>query len=296
MPIQSVSSPPDLKLWDPDKEGAKPFYFELFGETEPLLDGSYAELATAATTGGAPTAPRVSVYEYWWTIGHEGRPPRARGSRLTHWMGRATRDWIWDRLDEHAAAVLVFFPTDGGWRVNEVAATVKYMSPVPHDPTLAERASGVLTTVEPLLQDASQLVSLVQPAIGGVASKAAQTLDVLAQMKINQVPQVGGYAWGVSKVTTVSESGGVSHGVRWTLPKLMFRELGGRITGTVAVSFVPIMRQGAPPSPPRAGSIRAHASISPHGEQQIWVPGRSSFIELEVTPVPSSGRPVGVGA
>ena len=46
---------------------------------------------------------------------------------------------------------------------------------------------------------------------------------------------------------------------------------------------------------PRAGSIRAHASISPHGEQQIWVPGRSSFIELEVTPVPSSGRPVGVG-
>jgi len=65
------------------------------------------------------------------------------------------------------------------------------------------------TTVEPLLQDASQLVSLVQPAIGGVASKAAQTLDVLAQMKINQVPQVGGYAWGVSKVTTVSESCGL---------------------------------------------------------------------------------------
>lgn len=83
MPIQSVSPPPDLKLWDPDKEGAKPFYFELFGETEPLLDGSFAELATAATIGGAPTAPRVPVYEYWWTIGHEGRPPRASGSRLT---------------------------------------------------------------------------------------------------------------------------------------------------------------------------------------------------------------------
>jgi hypothetical protein len=30
---------------------AKPFYFELFGETEPLLDSSFAELATAATTG-----------------------------------------------------------------------------------------------------------------------------------------------------------------------------------------------------------------------------------------------------
>jgi hypothetical protein len=52
MPIQSVSSPPDLKLWVPGKEAAKPFYFELFGETEPLLDGSFAKLATAATSGG----------------------------------------------------------------------------------------------------------------------------------------------------------------------------------------------------------------------------------------------------
>jgi hypothetical protein len=292
MPIQSVSSPADLTSWDPDQEGAQPFYFELFGETEPLLDGSFAELATAPTTVGAPIAPRSSVYEYWWTIGHEGRPPGASGSRLKHWTGRATRDWIWDRLDDHAAAVSVFFPIDCGWRVNEVAAAVKYMSPVPHDPTLAERASGALTTVEPLLQDASKLVSLVQPAVGGVASKAAQTLDVLAQMKINQVPQVGGYAWGVSKVTTVSESGGVSHGIRWTLPKLMFHELGGRITGTVAVSFVPVTPQGTPAAGPRAGSIRAHASISPHGQQHIWVPGRSRFIELEVTPVPSSGAPL----
>lgn len=206
--------------------------------------------------------------------------------------GRATRDWIWDRLEDHAAAVSVFFPTDSGWRVNEVAAAVKYMSPVPHDPTLAERASGALTTVEPLLQDASKLVSLVQPAVGGVASKAAQTLDVLAQMKINQVPQVGGYAWAVSKVTTVSESGGVAHGIRWTLPKLMFRELGGRITGTVAVSFVPVTRQGEPQQEAQTGQIRAHASISPHGGQQIWVPSKSNFVELDVTPVrPASNEP-----
>jgi hypothetical protein len=76
----------------------------------------------------------------------------------------------------------------------------------------------------------------VQPAVGGVASKAAQTLDVLAQMKINQVPQVGGYAWAVSKVTTVSKSGGVAHGIHWTLPKLTeisrFRSMGsGEISG-----------------------------------------------------------------
>jgi hypothetical protein len=219
MAIESVSSPLDVRLWNPDEPDAKPFYFELLGETRPLLDGSFAELATAPTAHGMPGAPQSSVYEYWWTIGHEGRPPGASGSRLKRWTGRARRDWIWDRLEDRAAAVSVFFPTDGGWRVSEVAATVKYMSPVPHDPTLAERASGAVTTVEPLLQDASKLVSLVQPAAGGVASKAAQTLDVLAQMKINQVPQVGGYAWAVSKVTTVSESGGVAYGVRWTLPR-----------------------------------------------------------------------------
>jgi hypothetical protein len=33
-------NPPDLKLWDPGKEAAKPFYFELLGETEPLLDAA----------------------------------------------------------------------------------------------------------------------------------------------------------------------------------------------------------------------------------------------------------------
>ncbi|MGC9222157.1 MAG: hypothetical protein ACP5H2_12600 [Solirubrobacteraceae bacterium] len=296
MAIKSVSSPVDVRAWDPDKPESKPFYFELLGETEPLLDGSFAELAIAPATDELAGAPRSSVYEYWWTIGHEGRPPGASGSRFRRWTGRAQGDWIWDRLDDHAAAVSVFFPTDGGWRANEVAAAVKYMSPVPHDPTFAERASGAMTTVEPLLQDAGKLVSLVQPAVGGVASKAAQTLDVLAQMKINQVPQVGGYAGAVSKVTTVSESGGVAYGVRWTLPKLMFRELGSRITGTVAVSFVPVTRQGDAAQPPQTGHIRAHASISPRGEPPIWVPSQSGFLALEVTPkLPASREPASHG-
>lgn len=285
MPIETVSHPPDLSRWNADDAGAAPFYLELLGETSPVLDGSFAQLATADVPEGHPAAPRASVYEYWWTIGHEGRPTGASGSRLKRGLGLATEDWIWDRLEDHAGAVSVFFPTEHGWRVNEVAAAVKYMSPVPHDPTLAERASGALTTVEPLLEDASKLVGLVQPAVGGVASKAAQSLDVLAQMKINQIPQVGGYTWAVSKVTTVSKSGGVSQGVRWTLPKLMFEELGGRVTGSIAVSFVPVTQQGADHKEPEPGMIRAHASIKPHGAEAIWVPSQSSFIELAVSPI-----------
>jgi hypothetical protein len=284
MAIETVSHPVDLASWSADQEGAEPFYLELLGETAPVLDGSFAQLAEAKSDG-RQTAPQASVYEYWWTIGHEGRPDGASGSRLKQKIGLAAQDWIWDRLEDHAGSVTVFFPTDQGWRVNEVAATVKYMSPVPHDPTLTERASGALTTVEPLLEDASKLAGLVQPAIGGVASKAAQSLDVLAQMKINQIPQVGGYKWGVSKVTTVSESGGVSQGIRWTLPKLMFEELGGRITGSVAVSFVPVTRQGDDVKDPEPGMIRAHASVNPHGADAIWVPAKETFIQLRVTPI-----------
>jgi hypothetical protein len=66
-------------------------------------------------------------------------------------------------------------------------------------------------------------------------------------MKINQVHQVGDYAAGVSKVTTVSRTGGVSQDIRWTLPKLMFEELGGPSDRSVAASFIPLTRQGTNP-------------------------------------------------
>lgn len=285
MPIESVSHPADLATWDPESAHCAPFYLELLGETSPLVDGSFAQLATADTLSGQPGAPQASVYEYWWTIGHKGRPTGASGLRRDRWTGRAREDWIWDRLQkDHAASVMVFFSADCGWRTNEVAAAVKYMSPVPHDPTVAERASSALTTVEPLLEDASKLVGLVQPAVGGVASKAAQSLDVLAQMKINQVPQVGGYAWAVSKITTISEREGVSFGVLWTLPGLMFKELGSRITGSLAVSFVPVSPQGQEATV-KPGNVRAHAAIHPRGGDQIWVPSQATFIELDLSPI-----------
>jgi hypothetical protein len=271
MPIETVSHPLNLAEWNANKEGCAPFYLELMGETSPALDGGFVQLA-AETGDGRTTTSQASVYEYWWTIGHEGRPGGASGSRVQKWLGRSSQDWIWDRLEDHAGVVYVFFPTDHGWRVNEVAAAVKYMSPVPHDPTFTERASSAISTAEPLLEDASKLVGLVQPVIGDVASKAAQSLDVLAQMKINQIPQVGGYEWAVAKVTTVSESGGVSYGLMWTLPKLMFEELGGRITGSVAVSFIPVTKQGDEAKTAEPGRVRAQVLSSPTMPTQYGCP------------------------
>jgi hypothetical protein len=68
-------------------------------------------------------------------------------------MGRAkNRDWIWDRLDDHAAAVLVFFPTDGGWRVNEVAATIK-------SPQRCSRATSSASETEAVSHEWDEVVS-----------------------------------------------------------------------------------------------------------------------------------------
>jgi hypothetical protein len=78
MTIESASFPDDLSEWD-GKEAA-PYYFEVFGETTPLLDLSYAEVvpAGAATDAAAQSAESAPVYEYWWTIGHN------RWNRKTH--------------------------------------------------------------------------------------------------------------------------------------------------------------------------------------------------------------------
>jgi hypothetical protein len=72
--IETVSYPEDLSSWDPD---AQPFYLELFGETSPKMDLSYAEvLPSGSGADGQPqTAAPTPIYEYWWTIGHPGYPP-----------------------------------------------------------------------------------------------------------------------------------------------------------------------------------------------------------------------------
>jgi hypothetical protein len=65
----------------------------------------------------------------------------------------------------------------------------------------------------------------------------------MAKVQINSVPQADGFQWSVGKVTFRSAKHGVMQGVMWTLPKKMFAELGGRLTGSLAVSFIPAVLQ-----------------------------------------------------
>jgi len=82
MPIEVASHPEDLTTWEPE---ATPFYLEVFGETSPQIDPSYAEVIPAHTsTDATPTqATDAPVYEYWWTIGHPGLPHNRPGG----WTG-----------------------------------------------------------------------------------------------------------------------------------------------------------------------------------------------------------------
>jgi hypothetical protein len=183
--------------------------------------------------------------------------------------------------------VYIFFPVDCGWRVSELAATVNFMTPVDHQASFAERVAKDWQTMQPLVDDAAKLASSLGPA-GAAASGSARMLGALAQMKINSVPQVGGFQWAAGKVAFGHPGRGVMAGVEWALPKSMFRELGGRLTGSLAVTFIPMRQQAEEVGPEepdlRPGHVLAHAVVhDPQGKSE-WAPSDNRFIELTVEP------------
>jgi hypothetical protein len=119
--ITSASFPSDLGSWDQDEH---PYYLEVFGEVEPVLDMAHAEVIPAGGLSAA-TTNATPIYEYWWTLGHGGSKPHHR-----HLFEGRTKLELWERLEDVAARVYLFFPISGGWRVQELAASAKYLSPV----------------------------------------------------------------------------------------------------------------------------------------------------------------------
>jgi hypothetical protein len=71
----------------------------------------------------------------------------------------------------------------------------------------------------------------------------------------------------------------------------MFRELGGRLTGSLGVSFIPDHKQkpgmaARQPEAPEAQDLLAHAVVySPEGhDYDHWAPGIHDFVRLRVAP------------
>jgi hypothetical protein len=273
--IEEVSFPADLALWD---SADNPFYLELFGETRPVVDMHYAELvpfgSSEASTRAITTHP-TPIYQYWWTIGHDGNP-------------QSYHD-LWSQLSDDAAArVYLFFPLDRGWRIKELAATVKYLLPFHEQLSLWSKAAQIFHhDVEPVAAGMGSLLETLKalPPVAG----AGALLEQIARLQVNSIPPVEGFTWSVRKVTTAVRDHGVMQGVLWTLPKKMFTDLGGRLTGELALSFIPSQAQqgdavAAHEPVLSQGSILAHAVVLTHDHRSIWAPGEGRFIALQIHP------------
>jgi hypothetical protein len=275
--ITVASHPADLDTWDHNQD---PYYLEVFGEAEPVLDMAHAEVLPAGGSTAQTMTP-TPIYQYWWTVGHGGSKPEHRHL----FEGRKKLD-LWHRLEDIAARVYLYFPIAGGWRAHEVAASTNYLSPVANQSDWTEKAAAEWDRMQPIVAGAGQVASAlgVVPGVGAVAAGAAPVLSAVSKLQIGSVPQnVKGFDWYVEKVTFgAAASHGVMQGVVWAIPKEMFDRLGGRLAGSLAVSFVPTA-SGDAVWEPKALPMLAHAVVYAKGAHS-WVPAQNKFVELALSP------------
>jgi hypothetical protein len=110
------------------------------------------------------------------------------------------------------------------------------LSPPPLD--FAEKVGKDVTAVQPLMGLAGGAVAAVGAVGGPVVSAAGHVLSAVAKVKMNDVPSTREFPWSVQKFSVRSGSEEWD-GVVWNLPGDMFEFCGDRITGSVAVVFLP---------------------------------------------------------
>lgn len=284
--IEVVSTQCDFEI-SSDKKSS--YYLELFGETRPTLASNYAEVLPVGPLNGNPQTVQVTpIYEYWWTIGHEVDIHHKHVEGL---FGRRRSHGFWDALgdvDGAAARVYFYFPVNANWRIKELTATLKYLSPAPEQHNWLHDALGHWQHVTPLLQDASNIAKLIPtPA----TAAAAEGLAALAKLQLNSVTPNQDINWSAMKVTHGRAPDKVMQGVVWNLPQSVFTRLGSRITGSLALSFIPAHIQAddtalKQPPAPRPAAIQAHAVIYGLDNKKIWAPGPGTddWLSLLVEP------------
>lgn len=206
-------------------EEPTPFYFlELYGETNPQVDPDYAQVL--ATKGGSSAGP---IYEYFWTLGlyDPPQPPQASKSsspsrKLLHVRPTASAPSSgWGKFAaDSSAQVYVLFPRSSGWRVHELAASIKYLAPVSMQKSFVQEMDKDIAALQPLLGVAGTAASAVGAVgAGPAASATGHVLDAMAKMKVGSVPQAPGFEWSVKKFTTwahgPSDTDSPTKGWRW---------------------------------------------------------------------------------
>ena len=276
--LQTAIYPPELpQKWDTDKY---PFYLELFGETQPLIDVNYAEVLPAGSADEIPqNVTSVPIYQYWWTLGHAEDLHAAEDSALMHLFSH--------EQDESATSVIVslYFPISGGWRIKELLPTVRDLKPFHEQLSMWQEAGKIWNDIAPLFTGVATLPLRV---INPLTMIPLALLPSFSKLHINTVQPHKDFAWSVDKVSCQSKYG-LMQGVKWNIPKKMFQKLGGRLTGSLAVCFIPSQVQRSIEDIQGkevylTQPILAHAVLNRSHHHPIYLPSQSEFVELHIAP------------
>lgn len=282
--------PSDWNSWN--SSSSQP-YLELYGETQPVLCTNLTEMLPASATSDDLKMDAVlPIYEYFWTIGISEHLYDQFAQHVENVVDEGV-----DVLTHHhtGAEVTLYFPLAGGWRVEEVVATIKYVRPLPHQDNLVKKVADYWDTVAPIVGKIADITGKLN--IPGV-SIGANLLSMLTKVPITSLPPVDGLSWSIKRVTGYIESE-IMDGVRWTLPKKLFYILGYRVTGSIAVYFHPTQhrphhqnqqQEAVSGDQPKIQTkpILAQAVVS-NASQRIPTLGKE-YSKLDVTPGLLAGR------
>lgn len=288
----------EYRMWPPDigklsYEEDSSFYFEVFGEVNPRIAPEYAQVPLPEEDAGLKQCINFAPqYEYYWSLGFVDLDGKCGPGT---WGGE---------LAQTAAEVYLYFPTTGGWRVEEMLATIKYLCPSREHLSHLQGAAEMFSAAKPIVEDASKLASVgsMLPGVAPIVASSAVLINVIARLKITSVAPTNDYVWFVQKVVSVQKDG-LLQGVKWSISKKLFVELGSRLTGSIAVNIIPSRLQSSSRrSEDEAGDlqlkplpVRAAAVMYLHPQrfgkdERIPLPSEG-FLELEIEPRPLGIRP-----
>jgi hypothetical protein len=116
-----------------------------------------------------------------------------------------------------------------------------------------------------------------------VVSAAGHVLSAVAKVKTNDVPSTEEFPWSVQKFS-VRSAVDEWDGIVWNLPGDMFKFCGDRITGSLAVVFLPSSASDDAVTP--TSEIHGHASFEQ--QQSVHLPEVDCSFPINPKPGPSA--------
>jgi hypothetical protein len=115
--IEYILWPPNIDKLSPEEDYS--FYFEVFGEVSPRIASEYTQVPLPEEDAGFKQCVNFApMYEYYWSLG------------FVDLDGKCGPDTWGGELAQTAAEVYLYFPTTGGWRVEEMLATINICAQV----------------------------------------------------------------------------------------------------------------------------------------------------------------------